>query len=109
MLAFRKTGWCCMIPDNSDPNIGRYDKFFQKEFDLVKELLKKENGRLFWAYEDYVAFIFSTPTVCILFYPHKTNSGKRVLYMRDQNSKDKKLAYEILKKLPFRMKMKTGR
>lgn len=90
---------------NRDPNAGKYNKMFDEEFRIAQLVLKPYGGQLIWCTNDYEAFRFVSPAVTILFYPHKTSStGNISCRVRDQGSKNKKLAAELM----IRLKVGSG-
>lgn len=84
---------------SQDPDQKRYRKLYREEFDLASAALKGRDGSLEWSEVDYIAFVWSGPTVCIVFYPHKTSAGNYHIRVRDQGSKDKALAVKIMDEL----------
>lgn len=84
----------------SDPDAGKYNKLFKQQFAIATETLAQRDGQLEWVRHDYQAFIYREPGVCLVFYPHKTSgTGNRHIRVRDQGSKDKKLAKELMESL----------
>lgn len=81
---------------NRDPNKKRYRKMYREEFDIAAATLKGREGALEWSDHDYIAFTWKEPTVCIVFYPHRTSAGNHYIRVRDQNSKDKALAVRLM-------------
>src|SRR3546814_4758320 len=80
----------------SDPNQKHYRRLYRDEFKLAVKTLAGHNGALNWSSHDHIAFVFSAPTVCLVFYPHRTSAGNYHLRVRDQGSQDKKLMRELL-------------
>lgn len=90
---------------SNDPNAGKYQRIFDEEFRVAELVLKPYGGQLVWSDKDYEAFRFVSPNVTLLFYPHKTSStGNISCRVRDQNSKDKKKAAELM----IRVKVGNG-
>ena len=79
-----------------DSNKKHYRKLYQEEFDLAAKTLSGRNGALTWSTADYVAFVWWEPTVCLVFYPHKTSAGNYHIRVRDQSSYDKVLALKLM-------------
>jgi hypothetical protein len=79
----------------SDINKGKYNKLYQHEFDLAKSILC-EDGFIDWGEHDYVAFTFKNENVSLVFYPHRTSSYNKHIRVRDNGSKDKKDAYNLM-------------
>lgn len=82
-----------------DINKPRYRKLYREEFDLAAKALAGRNGALDWSTADYVAFVWTEPAVCLVFYPHKTSAGNHHIRVRDQGSRDKALARELMRRL----------
>lgn len=79
-----------------DGNKKHYRRLYREEFDLASQVLKGRNGSLDWSTADYVVFVWSEPTVCIAFYPHKTSAGNHHIRVRDHGSADKELAIRLM-------------
>ncbi len=79
-----------------DPNQKRYRKMYRQEFEIAAEALKGRGGVLEWSDHDYIAFTWKEPKVHIVFYPHRTSAGNHYIRVRDQNSKDKALATQLM-------------
>ena len=67
-----------------------------EDFKKAKEVLKPFNGELLWVLENYIAFRFKSNDISLVFYPHKTSAGNYHLRVRNENSKNKKLATKAL-------------
>lgn len=83
----------------SDPDKGKYDQLFSREFEKAIEVAdsigSKDFGRIEVGKHDYEAWIYTEPGVRLIFYPHKTRStGNRSIRIRDGGSKDKILAVQ---------------
>lgn len=83
----------------SDPNKGKYQKIFKREFTKAQEVLTDESGLIEWGNHDYEAFIFYSDKVRLTFYPHKTTAGNYHIRIRGNGSKDPKEANRLMKKL----------
>lgn len=79
----------------SDPNAGKYKRFFKSDFECAKKALAPYGGTLEWATADYEAFIYKSDGVRIIFYPHKTSASNHHIRIRDSGSKDVKRFKEI--------------
>lgn len=74
-----------------------YKKTYKDEFDMVKQLFSAEPGKVCWVKHDYQCFVFKSEKVCLVFYPHQTSALNFHLRVRNQKSKDKTKAIELLK------------
>lgn len=79
-----------------DVNKQRYRKLYREEFDLAAKTLTGPNGALDWSTSDYIVFVWTEPTVCLVFYPHKSSAGHYHIRVRDQSSYDKLLALKLM-------------
>lgn len=79
-----------------DPRAGKYRKIYMDEFRKAGSILKGRGGCLEWSQHDYQAFTYWEEGVSLVFYPHKTTAGNRHLRVRDQGSKNKPLAAELM-------------
>lgn len=78
-----------------DPNAGKYQRLAKHEFAMAQMVLK--GGKIEWSENDYEAFRFVSPDVCLIFYPHKTSStGNVSIRVRDSNSKNKASAKNLM-------------
>ncbi|HHX6267731.1 TPA: hypothetical protein ACVGI0_006074 [Pseudomonas aeruginosa] len=85
-----------------DPLAGKYRKFYMREFQQAEKVMKGRGGRLEWSQHDYQAFTYFEPGVSLVSYPHKTTAGNRHLRVRDQGSKNKTLAAQLMVALDSR-------
>ncbi len=83
----------------ADPMAGKYKKPFKREFVMAELVLAPYGGKLEWSQNDYEAFRFTSPGVTLIFYPHKTSAGHHHIRIREQNSKSKALAHELMARL----------
>lgn len=83
----------------SDPLKGKYRKHYAQEFNLAATALSNHGGELEWGKHDHQAFVYREPTVCLVFYPHKTSAGHHHIRVRDQGSTDKKRAATLMREL----------
>ncbi|MEH6566218.1 MAG: hypothetical protein V7756_12890 [Halopseudomonas sp.] len=83
----------------SDPNAGKYQKLCRDDFKLAAEILAGRNGALDWSEHDYQAFTYRETGVCLVFYLHKTSAGNYHVRVRNQGSKDQKLAKVLMTEL----------
>lgn len=79
---------------------GKYRQWFKHEFAMAELVLKNAGGQLQWSQNDYEAFRFVAPRVCIIFYPHKTSgTGNVSCRVRDAGSQDKNKAKRLMNQL----------
>lgn len=69
---------------------------WQREYDIASKVLDNEQGELVWATDAYVAFRFIGEDVRIVFYPHKTSAYNYHIRVRDEGSKNKTRARELM-------------
>lgn len=77
-----------------DPLAGKYHNHYAGEFDLACALFRQLpfEGKLEWSKNDYEAFVYKSPLVSLIFYPHKVRgTGNYHIRIRDHGSKDKAL------------------
>jgi len=72
---------------------------WQEELTVAKDVLSHYGGEIKVLGYDYEAFRYVSPSVTLIFYPHKTSAGNYHLRVRSQHSKDKKLAEALMRKL----------
>lgn len=78
-----------------DPNAGKYIRQFAAEFAMA-ELVLAPYGKLEWSKNDYEAFRFVGDDVTLIFYPHKTRASNVHIRVREQGSRDKDKARELM-------------
>ena len=83
----------------NDPNKGKYRKWYSDEYRIAKEVLAHEHGKLEWSKNDYEAFRFTSEHLVLIFYPHKTSAGNYHLRVRDQHSKNRIHAFQLMRRL----------
>ena len=83
----------------SDPNAGKYHRLFKDEFKQAEEILAGRGGKVEWSTNDYQAFTYREPGVCLVFYPHKTSAGNYHVRVRNQGSKEAPLAKRLMREL----------
>lgn len=82
-----------------DPMAGKYQREYKLEFEIARIVLEGEPGELAWGVHDYEAMTFTSPSVRLIFYPHKTSAGNYHLRIRDQGSKSKGRAQLLMDRL----------
>ena len=83
----------------NDPRAGKYQRYYRAEFDKAKAVLDKHPGELTWGVHDYQAFVYTEPTVRLVFYPHKTSAWNYHIRVRNEGSKDTKRANQLIREL----------
>jgi hypothetical protein len=88
----------------SDPNRGKYKKYFLDEFRQMEDyLIILYNGSLTWSEADYEAFCYKTDDIRLIFYPHKTSAGHYHIRVSDGGSKNKIRAKAIMEVIQLDM------
>ncbi len=72
---------------------------YGEEYKAAKIVLSSELGKFKWLTCDYQAFTYKSDDVSLVFYPHKTTAGNHHIRVRNQNSKNKDKAYQLMKSL----------
>lgn len=75
-----------------DPMRGKYTQksAFKREYETAKERLAPLGGIVEPGSNDYEAFIYTSPGLRLIFYPHKTSAGNRHIRVRTSGSYDSK-------------------
>jgi hypothetical protein len=79
-----------------DENKRRYKKEYAEEFRLAQSVLGES---VEWSPHDYEAFRYKDEDVSLVFYPHRTTAGNYHIRIRDNGSKNKQRAIELMQKL----------
>ncbi len=72
---------------------------YEEEFAIAEKVLAQYGGVLARSTAQYEAFTFRSRDVALIFYPHRTSAGNYHLRVRDNGSRDKKLADALMRKL----------
>ena len=89
--------------ERRDPDRGKYNRVFLDEYNeaikILQPFIQYFNGKLMWSRNDFEAFRYIDDGVCLIFYPHKTSASNRHIRVRNQCSREKKRAADMLCRL----------
>lgn len=91
-----------------DPDAGKYQKRFMREFKAASKALSGRGGELEWSSHDYQCFTYREPGVSLVFYPHRGPSSRlQWIRVRNQNSKQPEALSEVLLLLAQKADIRT--
>jgi len=70
-----------------------------KAYANASDMLKNEEGIIEESPHDYQCFTFKDDGVCLIFYPHRTSARNYHIRVRDQGSKNKTRANDLMNML----------
>ena len=70
-----------------------------KKLLLAQQILSDEPGVVYESEHDFQCFIYKDNAVTLVFYPHRSSASNYHIRVRDQGSKDKIRASELMKML----------
>lgn len=83
----------------ADHRHSQYKRLYKHEFEFARAHLAADGGTVEWSPHDFEAFTYKAPGVSLVFYPHKTTANNRHIRVRDNGSKDKTRAAELMTSL----------
>ncbi|WP_061238216.1 hypothetical protein [Ectopseudomonas composti] len=91
-----------------DPDAGKYQKRFMREFKSVQQALSERGGDLQWSTHDWQCFTYREPGVSLVFYPHRGPSSRlQWIRVRNQGSKAAEALSEVLAILADKADIRT--
>nr|WP_024308542.1 hypothetical protein [Pseudomonas sp. P818] len=92
----------------NDPDAGKYQKRFMREFKAAQQALAGRDGELQWSTHDWQCFTYREPGVSLVFYPHRGPSSRlQWVRVRNQGSKSAEALSEVLAILADKADIRT--